>query len=201
MKKNLIKTTIIAVLALVVILVGASNALADDFICNGIVWGGTFDNVIVVAGDAMYDCEMIDAIITGNVWIEEDAWAWFRYITVGGNFQTDGGERVLLYRSTVYGDVQIKNAHSAGVYESYIGGNLVFEENTIGDLWFTMGLSIHKNVVEGNLQVNKNTLESIYIVDHIIGGNLQCDDNDPPPHNWGAPNIVGGNKEGQCSDL
>lgn len=190
MKKNLTTSTIIAVLALVVILVGAPNALAGDTICNGSFIGGTVDNVIAEDG-----CDMSETTVTGNVWIEEGAVAYFNYITVYGNFQTDGAQRVLLSFSEVYGDVQIKNTNSAGVYETYVGGSIEAEENK------GTGFSIFKNIVEGNVQANKNTGEYIYIDSCIIGGNLQCDENDPPPFWWCNRNTVSGNKDGQCSNL
>jgi len=198
MKKNPNTSTIIAVLALVVILVGASNALAEDIICNDTFIGGTVNNVIAEDG-----CEMLGTIVTGNVWVEEEATVWFGGITVHGNFQTDGAYRVILTKwcyaqddclySKVYGDVQMKNLlYNSGVYETYVGGNLQVEENE----W----LSIYRNFVEGNLQAYKNT-GGMYIDSCTIGGNLQCFDNDPPPFWWCDRNTVSGSKEGQCSNL
>jgi hypothetical protein len=61
------------------------------------------------------------------------------------------------------------------------------------------------NVVGGNVQVDNNSGNSASIVeDNGIGGNLQCAGNTPNPPgvtDEGAPNLVAGNKLGQCAGL
>jgi hypothetical protein len=46
--------------------------------------------------------------------------------------------------------------------------------------------------------------DSTEVVTNIIGGNLSCKDNSPPAQigdSGGSPNIVGGNKKGECASL
>lgn len=220
MKKNLIKSTIIAVLALMVILVGAPNALADDFICTTSIFGGTYDNVIVPYGRS---CSLNQTTVTGNLKVEENCYFFGWYITVDGNVQADGAERVQLLWSTVHGDVQAKNiwdyfellgtdvGKNAQVQDSRsrvffafseVGGNLQVEGNY-------GSIRLVQNDVGGAIQANKNTGPIIttgriittgpIIIDNDIGENLQCFDNAPPPAGFG--NNAGGNIDGQCSNL
>ena len=67
-------------------------------------------------------------------------------------------------------------------------GTIDWEDNDYGML-------IRYNKVNGDIKVNQNNRRA-RIYDNTVGGNLQCQANEPAP--VGARNIVDGNKENQC---
>jgi hypothetical protein len=97
---------------------------------------------------------------------------------------------------SVGGNVQCNNNTGACEYENAIvGGNIQFNNNNS-----PASSQITNTTVTGNVQVNNNVGSSILINGNHITGNLQCQNNNPPP--TGFNNTVGANpnqdSEGQC---
>jgi hypothetical protein len=140
--------------------------------------------------------------------------------SLGGNFQVTGADdHAFIVGSSVAGDVEIvdsgsvegflaveesifgenvkfeKNAGEMLIHENEIGGELqIFENNLVPR--FQIG-QFTENQVGGNMQIFKNQGPS-EVSGNIVGENLQCKENVPPP-------IGGGNvaeqKEDQCAAL
>jgi hypothetical protein len=92
-------------------------------------------------------------------------------------------------RSTIGGNIQIKQSGAAMIADSRIQGDLQFEENE-------RSLLSQGNTIGGNLQAFKNQ-GRLRVLSNRIDGNLQCKENSPAP--TGNGNVVRGNREDQCA--
>src|SRR4029078_7069671 len=86
------------------------------------------------------------------------------------------------------------------------------EDNVInGSVWMTgytgFWEGFFRNIVHGSVNYNDNTLvapDGTEVQSNTIHGNLNCSGNDPAPQqgdSQGSPNVVTGQKTGQCSGV
>lgn len=116
-------------------------------------------------------CTLNGTRIQGTLKIETGGRLTASGISVIGNVQAEGHRSVVVLRSTVGGSVQLKQGGGAR-----LGGNQV-------------GQDVQSFTNRGTQSFTSNR----------INGNLQCKENVPAP--TGGGNVVGGNKEDQCSRL
>lgn len=146
-------------------------AAADDLTCTGAVGAQTVDgNVLVPSGAS---CSLQGTTVQGNVLVGPGATLDADGVTVDGNIQDDDNDA---------GDVTVTG--------SQVDGNIQLEQGA--------GVTVTDTTVNGDVQPNFNT-GGVTINSNIIGGNLQCEGNDPAP--TGGGNTVHGDAEGQCAAL
>lgn len=131
--------------------------------------------------------------------------------TVGGNIVAENALTMYLDGDTVRGDV-ISRDGGPGLHGAFF--NFVVKDNTInGDLivrgWKGGWAGAIRNTVGGNLVWTQNKSvqdpDSDEVQTNWITGNLRCYGNSPAaqvnPDDGGQPNVVGGDKIGQCAGL
>jgi hypothetical protein len=84
--------------------------------------------------------------------------------------------------STIHGSLVIRGLHTCwlGVIRDHVSGTVRLIGNRFGDP------------------------DADEVVTNVIGGNLACFNNNPAPHvgdSMGAPNVVGGQKRGECASF
>lgn len=171
-------------------LMEASAARADDFDCPPSRGEEIIDGNVIVVGT----CSLLGTLVKGNVLLEDNGNLLAEDATIVGSVQTDGAEQVRIFRTVVNGDIQLTGIDGPGISEvldSKIGGTLDVETNPAT-------FELKRNDVNSDLKANGNT-GGVAIRDNEVGGNLQCQNNAPPP--TGGNNIVDGNKEDQCESL
>ena len=189
MKQQTVRSVLVAIIV-GAILLPASISSAEDFDCPPSRGTEVVDGNIVVVGA----CSLDGTLVKGNVFLEDNGDLLAGGVTIIGNVQTDGAERVRIRFSDVGGDIQLTGVdgleHSE-VLDSIIGGTLDVADNPAR-------FELKRNVVDSDLKANVN-VGGVAIRFNEIGGNLQCQGNVPPP--TGGDNIVDGNKEDQCENL
>jgi hypothetical protein len=157
---------------LVVAVVTAAPARAEERTCRGTLGVTTVDNLRVPSGAT---CTLTRTRVKGTVKVERAA---------------------TLYASAirVIGDIQAENARRVNVFGSHVGGSVQIVQSRNGS---TLS-KLDRNTVKQDVQYFENRGE-ISITNNRINGNLQCKANNPRP--TGAGNIVGGNKQDQCARL
>jgi hypothetical protein len=136
------------------------------------------------------------ATIDGNVNVQQNAqFAAFTGSTIGGNVHCNQCEVADVQDSTVKGN-QLDNGVSEGAFirNSHIFGNLRIHHGTD---FFATGFHIDGNTIGGNLEFNQNTGLSD-ISGNKVTGNLQCNNNMPPPTGGGN---TARQLQGQCALL
>ena len=146
------------------------------------------ESVIVIDNGSLTGTCIINIPVAGNVKVESGASVDVRAM-IGGNLQADESKTVIVRRTTVKGDVQVKKATgTTHVFRSMVGGNVQLEENS--------GVSaISSSTIMGDAELVKN--KRIVVNGNTVGGNLMCKENSGPLS--GIGNTVGGNMEEQCS--
>ncbi len=147
-------------------LVAAPGAAADDFTCRTSVGAARLDNVKVPAGAT---CRLTGTKVKGTIKVERGATLVASGVVVDGNIQSQGHRSVTVTGSYVDGSIQLES-----------GG----------------ALSLTRNRVNGDIQLFSNYYGTKMVSGNVVGGNLQCKSNTPPP--TGGNNLVDGNKEDQC---
>ena len=160
-----------------------------------------YDDVLVRSGDT---CNMRNAVINGNLYIESDARFTLSRSTVVGNIQADGPEKLVLSRVLVGGNIQVKNMDDdagrvslslVGTALAPVGGNVELENNS-GSI-----VQIERTIIAGNLEFIKNTsLSTNKIFDNTIGGSLDCGTENSEIGKFEG-NVVTGAVTGQCVPL
>ena len=116
---------------------------------------------------------------------------------VGGNVSIIGGGRSMDCSSTGL----VGGPFFATVHDSTVGGNVVVRG--VHTCWF----GLIRTTVGGNVQVIGNRFadpDANEIVTNTIAGNLSCFNNVPAAQigdSMGSPNMVGGQKRGECKNL
>jgi hypothetical protein len=170
-------------------LLPAASASAEEFTCRGTVGARTLDNVRVPEGAT---CVLEGTRVEGTITVQDDATLRARSVRVIGNVQGENASLVVVAAgSRVGGSVQVVQGGAARVKRSHVTGDIQFDEQN-------RALKVVRNDVGGNVQVFQNT-GGAEIRRNTIDGNLQCKENVPAP--TGGGNVVGGNKEDQCSRL
>lgn len=175
--------------ALLLLLVPAQVAHAEERTCRGKLGAIRVDNVRVPQGAT---CTMQGTYVKGTIKVERSATLRASKVRVIGNVQAEGARLVNVTNgSFVGGSVQIVQGGGALVGSSRINGDILYDENRAR-------LIARSNRIGGNLQAFKNT-GGVSITRNVIDGNLQCKENRPRP--TGGGNVVDGNKEDQCRNL
>jgi hypothetical protein len=172
------------------LLLALAPAFAGDVICSGLIGADDIDVNVVVQGSCILDGTTID----GNVTIENGGSLLAIDAFVGGSIQTDDAKRVRVKQSEVIGDIQLTGVdglRKSEVTDTFVGGTVDVHHS---DAAFT----ISRNEIDSDLKANDNT-GGVTIVKNVVGGNLQCQGNDPAP--IGGFNVVDGTKEDQCELL
>jgi hypothetical protein len=133
------------------------------------------------------------ATVNGNIVANQPLTLYLGAITVHGNVVSNGG-----------GDP----TRNFPIKDDTVGGNLILQG------WHGFWLGAIRDTVGGNLIVSNNTAadtsqlpgsDSTEVQTNKVNGNLICQGNTPAaqvnPDDGGQPNIVGGNKIGQCAGL
>jgi hypothetical protein len=87
-----------------------------------------------------------------------------------------------------------------------------FEDNTINGNLSVVGvrscwLGVFRNTVNGDVLIQNNTMadpDANEVTDNVISGDLACYNNSPQAQvgdSGGGPNVVGGQKLGECATL
>lgn len=168
---------------------GAFSAYAEETVCRSSIGRTTVDNLRVPDNAT---CTLTGTRVLGTVKVESNAKLTARKVIVIGNVQAENAYQVNVFEgSRVGGSVQVKQGGGANVSDSFIDGDIQYDENI-------NPLKVLRNDVGGNVQVVKN-FGGVEIRTNVIDGNLQCKENKPAP--VGGRNVVGGNKEDQCRRL
>ena len=138
-------------------------------------------------------CKMTGTRVQGSIKLNNGSSLYATWIVVDGNVQGQAARGLVLTDSTVHGSVQFDQGGFAKIESNEIDGSIQLVSND-GKLVATA------NDVQADVQVFQNVGgAAIAIGGNTIDGNLQCKENDPFP--VGGGNVVGGNKEDQCSGL
>jgi hypothetical protein len=171
-----------------VLMLGPS-ASAEETVCRGTIGGRTVDNLRVPQGET---CHLNGTRVEGTVKVGRNAALIARDIRVKGNVQAENARLVVVKAgSRVNADIIHVQGKAARVFDTRIGGRLLYDENE-------GALEARRNVIEADLQAFQNT-GGVAIANNRIDGNLQCKQNRPAP--TGGGNVVQGNKEDQCRRL
>ena len=148
------------------------------------------------------------------------------YVRAGATFVL-GSEENPVHTGTIRGGVHAVNAMSVQIHFSTISGGVyirggsgpfggpfdvtwnTLEDNVInGSVWMTgyngFWEGFFRNTVHGSVNYNNNTLvdpDGNELQTNTIHGNLNCSGNNPAPQQGdseGSPNVVTGQKTGQC---
>lgn len=185
------RARIVAVVALVTALCAVSipEVLAEETTCRGTIKGKTLDNVKVPQGA---QCTLRGTKVKGTIKVNRNARLEAVNVNVIGNVQAENARNVVIRKtSRVGGSVQIVQGRKAGVRNSKVGSDILYDEQS-GEV------AVQGSTVGGNVQAFQNS-GGVIVRGNVIEGNLQCKGNHPGPK--GGNNKVGGSKEDQCSSL
>lgn len=170
-------------------LLAAMPASAEERVCRGTIRATTVDNLRV---PDYANCVLLGTRVKGTIKVEWQATLRAEDVVVIGNVQAENAKSVrVLDGSRIGGSVQVKQGGAANVSDSRVEGDIQYDSNS-AKLW------VLRNRVGGSVQAFQN-MGGVDIRRNTIDGNLQCKANSPAP--TGGRNLVGGNKEDQCSRL
>jgi hypothetical protein len=132
------------------------------------------------------------ATVDGNIIANQPLTLYLGGITVHGNLISNGGGPGL-----------------AGPFRNFPSKDDTIDGNLIIQGWQGGWAGVIRTTVGGNLIYSKNASvvdpDSNEVQTNVISGNLICQGNTPPaqvnPAEGGQPNVVGGQKIGQCAGL
>jgi hypothetical protein len=159
------------------------------FDCRNLRIGAVeIDSVRVPSGAA---CVLDGTGLIGSIIVEPGAVLDARNVRVRGNVQADGATAVLIAgNSAITGSVQLVQGGAATLVNAQVGGDLQIAANR-------GALLAQDNRVTGNVQVEDNT-GGVTLNANVIGGNLQCKQNQPAP--TGSGNRAAALQD-QCANL
>lgn len=170
--KTLLATAAVAMSPLIL---PSAPAHADDRTCRSSIGTVFVDGSVIVPAGAT--CTLNGTRVDDNVLVKAGAKLVMRGGRAGGSIQAEDARRVEVLprdgaRTRVGGSIQLVNGRNGGEIR-----------------WASVNGDVQLFSNDGTFVVRRN----------IIGGNLQCKDNDPRP--TGGANQVEGNKEDQCRGL
>ena len=196
------------------LVLAVSTSAASQTTCIGQLAAGSYQKLVVPAGAV---CESDGPVtINGGVWI--GAGATFvlgsednpgRTGTINGGVHATDAANVQIHFTTINGGIDVHGGSGP------FGGPFEVTFNTIEDSRINGGVTIEgyngfwmgfiRNNVNGSVNLNNNMLadpDGNEYVTNKINGSLNCSGNDPAPQvgdSEGSPNIVNGQKTGQCT--
>jgi hypothetical protein len=187
---------------------GAAAGAAGAYVCDGTLPSGTYHGIVVPAGAT---CDGTNAVVTVHGGIDIGPGATFILGgdemrptgTITGGVRADNAASVQIHFARINGGLAIVggNGFFSTVEDSVINGGAVINGYT--GFW----LGFIRNTVHGGANLSNNVLEdpdANEFVTNTISGNLACFGNDPAPQvgdSDGSPNVVSGQKIGQCVDV
>jgi hypothetical protein len=173
-----------ALLALTVLLVAATPAVADDTRC-----GAPFD-----PADPMAEPEVLGPVVVDNVIVPSGTLCVLAGTQVLGNVLAEPASGLFLDGTNVRGSVEVKEDALTGAFESTIGGsykcdNCFFEDvidSTVGGNVDITGADdgdfIINSEIAGNVHIEESSAGAFAFVveDNTIGGDLKFEKNSGP---------------------
>jgi hypothetical protein len=196
-------------LAVVMALLVASTATANGaFVCTGTLSSGTYHRVVVPAGET---CDATNATIVVRGGVDVGSGATFvlgseestAMSTISGGITADAPASLQVHFARINGGVVMQGGSGffSTVEDSVINGGATIS----GYRGFWLGFI--RNTVHGSVNLSNNVMDdpdANEFVTNTIFGNLVCFGNSPAPQigdSEGSPNIVTGQKLGQCAAL
>jgi hypothetical protein len=187
---------------------------ASSTTCTGELAPGSYHKLIVPEG-AVCGTEAGPVTIRGGLYVRPGATLVLgseenpvHTATISGGVHASDAMSVQIHFSTISGGVQIAGGSGpfGGPFE--VTWNTL-EDNVInGSVWMTgyngFWEGFFRNTVHGSVNYENNTLvdpDGNEVQSNTIFGNLNCFGNDPAPQqgdSGGVPNVVTGQKTGQC---
>jgi hypothetical protein len=138
-------------------------------------------------------------VVDGNVVANQPLTLYLGAITVHGNVVSNGGgggvtgafRNFPLKDDVIDGNLIVQGWHGGwlGVIRDHVGGNVIVQNNA-------------SVLTEDGPGVDTDSTE---VQTNVVGGNLICHGNTPAaqvnPVDGGLPNVVGGQKVGECAGL
>jgi hypothetical protein len=175
-------------------------ARAQNVSCTGTLPAGSYTNVTVPAGQF---CTVNNAVtVAGNVTVGTGATLYVpaaNFVVNGTILGTKAANVDFLLPVTIGANISLTGTTNyIQIETSFIGGALSVINSTAS------AINVLKNNVAASVLFRDNTTSgagSDVISGNTIGGSLLCTGNAPAPTDSGIPNVVGGNKVGQCTGL
>jgi hypothetical protein len=140
------RMSLIAGLALVGGLAGATTAAAEERTCRGTLGTVTVDNLRVPDGAT---CTLNGTYVKGTVKVERGATLRATGIRVIGNVQAENHKQVDMSGSRVGGSVQVKQGGGSSLSRNSVNGDVQYFTNR-------GTITIRSNRIDGNLQCKEN---------------------------------------------
>ena len=209
--------TTLFVTALGIAAPAAASAAGTVTTCDGELAPGTYGRVVVPEDGACFSDGPVT--ITGGLVVERGATVVFgsdenavHTATISGGVVANDAMNVQIHHSTINGGLRIHGGQGPfggpfdvtwnAIEDNLIRGGAVID----GYEGFWMGFL--GNDVRGTVTLTNNNLfekdDANEFVSNTIHGNMNCSGNDPAPQvgdSEGGPNVVTGNKTGQCANL
>jgi hypothetical protein len=166
------RITLAALLALTVLLVAATPAVADDTRCVG-VFSGVADNIIVPSGA---ECVLEGAQVSGNVLAEPESMLFIGPGTnIRGSVEAKQGAHTGSFQAVIGGSYKCDNCFFEDVVESSVGGNVDITGADDGDF-------IIDSQIAGNVHIEESSAGAFaFVVEGTtIGGDLKFEKNSGP---------------------
>ena len=182
-------SSLLTVLSFSLIAFSPALASAEERICRGTIGAATVDNLRVPQNAR---CTLNGTRVKGTIKVAGAATLNAYDVLVVGNVQGENAALVnVLDGSRIGGSVQVVQGGGGTVADSRVAGDILFdtERQMVRVLRSRIGGDVQAFQNRGGVEIRRNTID----------GNLQCKANRPAP--TGGGNIVGGNKEDQCSRL
>ena len=182
--------------------------------CTDTLAPGSYGRVVVPANAVCLSEGPVN--ISGGLWIRSGATlvlgseeSGHSTGTIGDGVHASDPASVQIHFATINGGLEIQGGSGA------FGGPFDITWNAIEDNVIRGGVTIDgydgfwfgfiRNHVSGTVTLRNNVLQDVdgnEYVTNTIHGSLMCSGNDPAPQvgdSEGAPNVVSGNKNGQCA--
>jgi hypothetical protein len=207
-KLVLVGVSVIAGAAVFVGFSVAAGASASAYACSGTLASGTYHKLVVPAG-ATCDGTNATVVVRGGVSVGPGATFILGFEeggstgTINGGIVASGASSVQVHFARVNGGVSIQGGEGffSTVEDSVIHGGATI--NGYRGFW----LGFIRNTVSGTVTLSNNVMDdpdANEFVTNTIRGNLVCFGNSPAPQvgdSEGLPNVVSGQKVGQCAGL
>ena len=136
-------------------------------------------------------CVVSDVFVAGDLRLDDGASFVGSDITVRGDVDAKNADELTLVDATIFGDFEFRDGGSVILRESRVGGKVELKSNT-------GSIELHDNVVERDVELERNRGGPFLLVRNEIDGELECRANQP------APSGTGNEAEratGQCRGL